>query len=240
VQRQPEFRAKAGWLAFQCDAESRRLMPIPSEWRSVSDQKLAQLAKAATPVPGQSRQDLAAHEQLRWSALGVRRIGVKNANAPAESLSFSATRIDSMAQSLRQDPVLLAFRTIADAGASIPPHCLTALDVAVRRTANEMRLAGRPIERVVAHVKSMAADAGIRESHDRLIADAVLWAITYFYGEDKFQPVPSPSRYDRGRIEERVVPLEVGVDSLSWVIEELDRRGAERCERRERHDGLSG
>ena len=141
-----------------------------------------------------------------------------------------------MAQALRQDPLLHAFRTIADAGAAIPQPCLTALDVAVRRTANEMRLAGRPIERVVAHVKSMATEAGIRESHDRLIADAVLWAITYFYGEDKFQPITS-ARYDRRRIEERVVPLEVGVDSLSWVMEELDRRGAERCERREELGG---
>src|SRR5262249_27619006 len=109
---------------------------------------------------------------------GVRRIGVKNAQRGRGVFSTSSrSRVDSM-QSLRQDPLLYAFRTIADAGAAIPPCCLTILDVAVRRTAKEMRLAGRPIERVVTHVKSMATEAGIRESHDRLIADAVLWAIT--------------------------------------------------------------
>jgi hypothetical protein len=197
---------RAGWLAFQGDAESRRLTSIPSTINSI--------------------------EQIPCSTYWCEKC------EPERGFSlFPATRADSMVQSLRQDPVLHAFISIANGGAAIPPRCLTALDVAVRRTANEMRLAGRPIERVVAHVKSMATDAGVRESHDRLVADAVLWAITYFYGDDKFQPMPSPVQHGRGHIVERVVPLEVGVDSLSWVIEELDRRGAERCEKRDELGG---
>jgi len=139
---------------------------------------------------------------------------------------------DSMARSTRQDSLLDAFRTLAHAGDTIPPQCLTAIDLALRQTADDMRLAGRPIERVVAHIQSVATEAGIRESHDRLVQDAVLWAITYSCGEDRFEPTPSPAQC-RPRSSERTVPLEVGVDSLSWVNEELERRGAERCERRE-------
>jgi len=128
--------------------------------------------------------------------------------------------------------LLGAFRALANIGDTIPPQHLTALDLALRQTADDMRLAGRPIERVVAHIQSMATDAGIRESHDRLVHDAVLRAITYFCGEDRFEPIPSRAQH-RHRSSERTVPLEVGVDSLSWVTEELDRRGAERYERRE-------
>ena len=43
---------KGGWLAFQCDAESRRLSPIPIGWVTLSNDELAQLAKTATPVRG--------------------------------------------------------------------------------------------------------------------------------------------------------------------------------------------
>jgi hypothetical protein len=114
----------------------------------------------------------------------------------------------------------------------IPPHYLTALDLALRQTADDMRLAGRPIERVVAFIQSAATEAGIRESHDRLVQDALRWAIAYYCGEDRFEPIPSPAQ-SRQRSSERTVPLEVGVDSVSWVTDELDRRGAERCERRE-------
>jgi hypothetical protein len=99
-----------------------------------------------------------------------------------------------------------------------------------------MRLAGRPIERVVAHVKSLATEAGIRESHGRLVQDSLLWAITYFCGETSLEPNPSPARYSY-RSSERTVPLEVGVDSLSWVNEELYPRGGQRAERREELGG---
>jgi hypothetical protein len=135
-----------------------------------------------------------------------------------------------MAHSLQQDPLLNAFRAIANADAPIPPHYLTALHVAVRRFAGRMWLAGRPIERVVAHIKSMAAEAGVRESHDQLVDDAVEWAVTYFRGGSSLEP-PSPAlhtpsrRTPSRRSSDREVPLEVGIDSLSWVIEELDRHG---------------
>jgi hypothetical protein len=136
-----------------------------------------------------------------------------------------------MARSIRQDSLLDAFRTLAHAGDTIPPQCLTAIDLALHQTADDLRRAGRPIERVVAHIQSVATEAGIRESHDRLVQDAALWAITYFCGEDRFETTPSPGQCRRPS-SERTVPLEVGVDSLSWVTEALDRRGAERCERR--------
>jgi hypothetical protein len=139
---------------------------------------------------------------------------------------------DSMARSIRQASLLEAFRALASVGDTIPPHHLAALDLAVRQTAGDMRLAGRSIERIVAHIQSVATEAGIRESHDRLVQDAVVWAIAYCCGEDRFEPMPSPAQY-RSRSSERTVPLEVGVDSLSWVTEELDRRGAERRRRDE-------
>lgn len=147
-----------------------------------------------------------------------------------------------MAHSLQQDPLLNAFRAIANADAPIPPHYLTALHVAVRRFAGRMWLAGRPIEGVVDHINSMAAEAGVRESHERLVEDAVLWATSYFYGETRLDPTPSPARDTaRRRSSEREVPLEVGVDSLSWVIEELDRRGAQsNAKIGERREALGG
>jgi len=128
-----------------------------------------------------------------------------------------------MAHSLQQDPLLSAFGAIANADETIPPHYLSALNVAVRRFTGRMWLAGRPIEHVVAHIKSMATEAGVRESQDRIVQDAVLWAIT-FYGETMLDPIPSSVRYGH-RSSERTVPIEVAVESLPWVTEEFDVRG---------------
>jgi hypothetical protein len=124
-----------------------------------------------------------------------------------------------MAHSLHEEPLLNAFRAIANVDAAIPPHYLTALRVAVRRFAGRTWLAGRPIDCVVDHVKSMAAEAGVRESHDLLVEDAVLWATSYFYGETRLDPIPSPARYSLSGSSERTVPLEVGIDSLSGSSE---------------------
>jgi hypothetical protein len=44
----PDMRE--GWLAFQCGDESRRLAPIPSNWASLSDGELSQLADVARPI----------------------------------------------------------------------------------------------------------------------------------------------------------------------------------------------
>ena len=41
---------KEGWLAFQSEAESRRLAPIPRGWVSLSDVALLDLVRAATRV----------------------------------------------------------------------------------------------------------------------------------------------------------------------------------------------
>jgi len=136
-----------------------------------------------------------------------------------------------MAHSLQQDPLLSAFRAIASADAAIPPHYLSALNVAVRRFTGRMWLAEQPIERVVAHIKSMATEAGVRESQDRLVHDAVLRAIAY-YGETMIDPNPSSAWYSHGS-SERTVPLEVAVERLSRVTEELDVRGPQRPERRD-------
>lgn len=47
----PQFAA--GWLAFECVAERRRLAPIPPEWTEVDDDALcALLARAAPMVRG--------------------------------------------------------------------------------------------------------------------------------------------------------------------------------------------
>ena len=42
----PEFRE--GWLAFQSDAEWRRVAPIPDAWDTLSDRKLLDLLNRAT------------------------------------------------------------------------------------------------------------------------------------------------------------------------------------------------
>lgn len=54
-----------------------------------------------------------------------------------------------MARLLQQEPLANACRSIAKTRATVPPHCLSALDIALRQTADDIRLAGRPIERVV-------------------------------------------------------------------------------------------
>jgi hypothetical protein len=41
---------RAGWLAFQCDSESRRLAPIPENWTRMSDSDLTRLASQAKPI----------------------------------------------------------------------------------------------------------------------------------------------------------------------------------------------
>ena len=102
-----------------------------------------------------------------------------------------------MSDPISQDPVLRAFVAIAADGDAIPPRGMSSLHSALRRTADDLAMAGRPIERVVSHVKSMATKAGIRESHGQLVADAVLWAIAYYYGEDDVEVITAPDRYRR-------------------------------------------
>lgn len=40
---------QSGWLAFQCDGDSRRLAPIPPDWESMSDRMLVALITSAKP-----------------------------------------------------------------------------------------------------------------------------------------------------------------------------------------------
>ena len=48
-----------GWLAFQCETESRRLAPIPADWAALPDAALEGLLSSArvTPVRGRIRSD---------------------------------------------------------------------------------------------------------------------------------------------------------------------------------------
>ncbi|HEX8695656.1 MAG TPA: hypothetical protein VF746_24795 [Longimicrobium sp.] len=42
----------AGWLAFECPTERRRLVPIPAGWDALSDAELERLCERAQPSPG--------------------------------------------------------------------------------------------------------------------------------------------------------------------------------------------
>ena len=47
-----------GWLTFQCEAEKRRLVPVPGDWFDLGDAQLAHLLERAAivgPVPAVSR-----------------------------------------------------------------------------------------------------------------------------------------------------------------------------------------
>ena len=49
-----------GWLAFQCENESRRLAPIPVAWNQLSDAQLCRLISEADVIPlrpGRQRED---------------------------------------------------------------------------------------------------------------------------------------------------------------------------------------
>ena len=39
-----------GWLCFESATEKRRLLPIPRNWESASEERLNLLCRAATPV----------------------------------------------------------------------------------------------------------------------------------------------------------------------------------------------
>ncbi len=42
---------RAGWLAFQCEDDNRRLAPIPAAWESLSDEALCELLGRAQQTP---------------------------------------------------------------------------------------------------------------------------------------------------------------------------------------------
>jgi hypothetical protein len=44
-----------GWLVFECDAERRRLAPIPEEWEGLPDEELERLCRLAVVVPARTR-----------------------------------------------------------------------------------------------------------------------------------------------------------------------------------------
>jgi hypothetical protein len=41
---------QAGWLAFQCGDERRRLIPLPPAWTEMSDTALLHLKSQASPI----------------------------------------------------------------------------------------------------------------------------------------------------------------------------------------------
>jgi hypothetical protein len=89
-----------------------------------------------------------------------------------------------VSESESHDAALRAFKAVAAERAALSPICVASLYEAVTNTADDMRRAGQPIERVIAHVKALASEAGVRESHDCLVTSAVLWAIDYYYSQD--------------------------------------------------------
>ena len=44
-----------GWLVFECEAEKRRLRPVPHGWSDLSDDALAALGRTADVAPRQTR-----------------------------------------------------------------------------------------------------------------------------------------------------------------------------------------
>ena len=44
-----------GWLVFECDAERRRLAPIPGDWEELADEELERLCGVAAAVPARGR-----------------------------------------------------------------------------------------------------------------------------------------------------------------------------------------
>jgi hypothetical protein len=47
---------REGWLAFDAGDETRRIAPIPTDWRSMSDADLLALCERAEPAPRRPRQ----------------------------------------------------------------------------------------------------------------------------------------------------------------------------------------
>jgi hypothetical protein len=44
-----------GWLVFECDAERRRLAPIPDDWEELAEEELERLNGLAVVVPARTR-----------------------------------------------------------------------------------------------------------------------------------------------------------------------------------------
>ena len=89
----------------------------------------------------------------------------------------------SASDSHSQRALLIAFKAVAADGTA-PNGTRVSLYEALSETADEMRRAGQPIARVVAYVKALASEAGIRETHDRVLTHAVAWVIQYYYRND--------------------------------------------------------
>jgi hypothetical protein len=61
-------------------------------------------------------------------------------------------------------------------------------------SADEMRRIGLPLERAIAGIKRLATERGIRDSHDRLITEAVLWCIDqYCFDQASIARLPTRS-----------------------------------------------
>ena len=96
-----------------------------------------------------------------------------------------------MSQSPSRDALLHAFKAIGADGRDSTPIHLASLYAAVSETADRMRAADQPVERVIADVKALASEAGLRVSHNRLVTSAVLWAIDSYFrtGMEFAQPL---------------------------------------------------
>lgn len=89
-----------------------------------------------------------------------------------------------MSELRSHDALRHAFRAIAEGGIAPTSLSVPSLYLALSDAVDEMRKAGVSIERVVNRVKALASEAGIRETHDNLVTNAVLWSIDHYYRDE--------------------------------------------------------
>jgi len=109
-----------------------------------------------------------------------------------------------------QRALLIAFKAVAADGAARNGTDVS-LYRALSETADAMRKAGEPIARVVACVKALASEAGICETQDRVLANAVAWAIRYYYRSDIEWLLSVGAEFTRASM----APREPAVDSAT-------------------------
>jgi len=89
-----------------------------------------------------------------------------------------------MPESVSDDALLRVFRSIAANGVAAMSGSEPSLYRVLSDMADTMRRRGKSLECVVGRVKAMASEAGILETHDRIVSNAVRAAIGYYYRDD--------------------------------------------------------
>lgn len=78
------------------------------------------------------------------------------------------------------ESVRQAFAGLAATSAPMAADDIRSLRAILLTATDDMKTSGMSLERVVAQIKGLATEAGIRQSHDRLITDAVNWCVDHF------------------------------------------------------------